>query len=110
MPGGVRWDQSQEPFSYTKLCFYYLPRLLVFLGIAALLISAFGGLQWLDQVGSWLPSSVLLYRCRLDRGVLLVLHEGPLETSTGQHSGAHSIRPSRGHGIEGRYQIILGPS
>jgi len=60
MPGGRRWHPSEEPFSYTKLCFYYLPCWLLFLSLAALMVSAFGGLQWLDQVGSWLPSSVLL--------------------------------------------------
>jgi hypothetical protein len=58
MPGFRRWNPTEEPFSYAKLCFYYIPCLLVFLGIAALLISAFGGLQWLDRVGSWFPSSV----------------------------------------------------
>ena len=60
MPGGIRWDPTKEPFSYVKLCFYYVPGLLVLLGIAALLISALGGLQWLDRVGGWLPSSELL--------------------------------------------------
>jgi hypothetical protein len=34
--------------------------LLAFLGIAALLISAFGKLQWVDRPGSWLPSSIPL--------------------------------------------------
>jgi hypothetical protein len=52
-----------------KLCFYYLPGLLVFLGIVALLISALGGLQWLELVGGWLPSSVLL---RVVIGVALI--------------------------------------
>ncbi|PYU18834.1 MAG: hypothetical protein DMG30_26365 [Acidobacteria bacterium] len=60
MPGGVPWNPSKEPFSYAKLCFYYLPGLLVFLAIAALLISAFGELRWLHQMGNWFPSSVLL--------------------------------------------------
>jgi hypothetical protein len=60
MPGGRRWHPSEEPFSYTKLCFYYLPCLLLFLDLAALLTSAFGWLQWLDQLGNWLPSSTLL--------------------------------------------------
>ncbi len=60
MPGFRRWNPSEELFSYAKLCFYYIPCLLVFLGIAALLISAFGRLQWLDQIGSLLPSSVPL--------------------------------------------------
>lgn len=58
MPGFRRWNPSEEPFSYAKLCFYYIPCLLVFLGNAALLITAFGGLQWLNQIGSLLPSSV----------------------------------------------------
>jgi len=60
MPGFGRWNPSEEPFSYARLCLYYIPCLLVFLGIAALLTSAFGGLQWLDQIGSLLPSSVPL--------------------------------------------------
>jgi hypothetical protein len=60
MPGGMRWDPSKEPFSYAKLCFYYFPGLLLLLGLAALLISAFGKLQWLDRLGDWLPSSIPL--------------------------------------------------
>src|SRR5690349_16769235 len=60
MPGGMRWDPTKEPFSYAKLCFYYFPGLLLLLGIAALLISAFGKLQWLDRLGDWLPSSIPL--------------------------------------------------
>lgn len=59
MPGGIRWKPAKEPFSYAKLCFYYVPGLLVLLVIAALVISAFGESQWLDRVGSWFPSSVL---------------------------------------------------
>jgi len=51
------------------LCFYYIPGLLVLLGIGALLISAFGGLQWLDQIAGWFPSSVLL---RVAIGVVLM--------------------------------------
>src|SRR5690242_8025651 len=57
MPGGRPWNPSKEPFSYAKLCYYYFPGLLLFLGLAALLVSAFGGLPWLDQVWKWLPSS-----------------------------------------------------
>jgi hypothetical protein len=60
MPGFRRWHPSEEPFSYTKLCFYYIPCWLVLLVIAALLVSAFGKLQWLDRLGSWLPSSIPL--------------------------------------------------
>jgi hypothetical protein len=60
MPGGIRWDPSKEPFSYVKLCFYYLPCLLFLLWIVVLLFSAFGGLQWLDQIVKWLPSSTVL--------------------------------------------------
>src|SRR5271155_1468020 len=59
MPGFRRWHPNEESFSYAKLCFYYIPCWLVFLGIAAMLISAFGGLQWLDRIGNWLPSSTL---------------------------------------------------
>jgi hypothetical protein len=57
MPSGVRWDPVKEPFSYAKLCFYYLPGLLVLIVIAVLVMSAFGELQWLDRAGSWFPSS-----------------------------------------------------
>jgi hypothetical protein len=60
MPGFRRWHPSEEPFSYTKLCFYYLPCMLLFLGLAAMLVSAFGKLQWLDRLGEWLPSSIPL--------------------------------------------------
>jgi hypothetical protein len=64
MPGGVRWEPTKEPFSYMKVCFYYIPTFVVLLWMVALLISAFGGLrwlgQWLDDLGQWLPSSVLL--------------------------------------------------
>jgi hypothetical protein len=60
MPGGIRWDPTKEPFSYVKLCFYYLPGSLAFSGIVVLLISAIGDLPWLYRVGGWLPSSVLL--------------------------------------------------
>lgn len=60
MPGGIRWEPTKEPFSYAKLCFYYIPGWLIFLGIAVFVISAFGGLQWLDRIGSLLPSSALL--------------------------------------------------
>ena|SRR5689334_11401784 len=70
MPGGIRWNPSNEPFSYAKLCFYCVPGLLVFAGTAGLLISAFGGLQWLDQAGSWFPSSALL---RVAIGVGLIV-------------------------------------
>ena len=59
MPGFRRRHPSEEPFSYTKLCYYYFPGLLAFLGIVALLISAFGKLQWLDHLDSWLPSSIV---------------------------------------------------
>jgi len=69
MPGGIRWDPTKGPFSYVKLCLYYLPGLLLFLGIVALLISALGGLQWLDRLGGWLPSSALL---RVVIGVALI--------------------------------------
>jgi divalent metal cation (Fe/Co/Zn/Cd) transporter len=55
MPGFRRWHPSEEPFSYTKLCFYYIPCCLVLLVIAALLVSAFGKLQWLDGL---VPSSI----------------------------------------------------
>ena len=60
MPGARRWRPSEEPFSYAKLCFYYLPCLLAFLGIVALMVSAFGGASWLDQIGRWFPSSAPL--------------------------------------------------
>lgn len=64
MPGGIRWEPAKEPFSYMKLCFYYLPGFAVLLWMVALLTSAFGGFrwlgQWLDKLGQWLPSSVLL--------------------------------------------------
>lgn len=69
MPGGVRWEPSKEPFSYTKLCFYHLPGLLVLLGVVALLMWSFGRLQWLDQLGNWFPSSTLL---RIAIGVVLI--------------------------------------
>lgn len=59
MPGGVRYEPTKEPFSYVKVCFYYLPGLLVFVGIAVLVFSAFGGFQWLDRIGIWLPTSIL---------------------------------------------------
>jgi hypothetical protein len=55
MPGFRRWYPSEEPFSYTKLCFYYIPCWLVLFVIAALLVSAFGKLQWLDRL---VPSSI----------------------------------------------------
>ncbi len=60
MPGFRRWYPNEEQFSYAKLCLYYIPCWLVFLGIAAMLISAFGGLQWLGRIGNWLPSSTPL--------------------------------------------------
>src|SRR5207248_10008207 len=49
VPGARRWNPSDEPFSYTKLC-YFTP-ILVF-GVV-LLISVFEG----DE---WLPSSAAL--------------------------------------------------
>jgi hypothetical protein len=70
MPGGVRWEPTKEPFSYAKLCFYYIPGLLVFVGIALLVASAFGTLPWLGQIGSWLPSSVPL---RIAIGAALIV-------------------------------------
>jgi hypothetical protein len=66
MPGGRRLNPSEVPFSYAKLGYYYLPCLLL---IVALLISAFWGLEWLDQVGKWLPSSTPL---RVMIGILIV--------------------------------------
>ena len=69
MPGGRPWNPSKEPFSYAKLCYYYFPSLLLFLGLAVLLVSAFRDLQWLDQIGKWLPSSALL---RVVIGVALI--------------------------------------
>src|SRR5215813_11103315 len=59
MPGGTPWNPSKEPFSYAKLCYYYFPGLLLFLGLAVLLLSGFLDLPWLDQIGKWLPSSTL---------------------------------------------------
>ncbi len=70
MPGGTRWDPSKEPFSYAKLCYYYFPSLLLFLGLAVLLASAFADLQWLDQVWKWLASSTFWK-------VVLVIVVGP---------------------------------
>ncbi len=60
MPGARRWRPSEELFSYTKLCFYYIPCWLVLLFVAALVVSAFGKLHWLDRLGDWLPSSIPL--------------------------------------------------
>ena len=64
MPGGVRWRPEDEPFSYWKLCLYYLPGLALFLWMLALLVSMFGGLpwlwRWLDQVDKVGHSSELL--------------------------------------------------
>jgi hypothetical protein len=108
-----RWNPTEEPFSYAKLCFYYIPFLLVFLGIAALLISAFGGLAMAGSGRQLVPiisTGEGRYRCCFDRGVLRVLHEGSLEAPTGQHSDAHSVRRQRSQRIEGRHQIILGPA
>jgi hypothetical protein len=59
MPGGVRWDPTKEPFSYWKVCFYYLPCTGVLLWTMALLAAAFGEERWLDKLESWLPSSTL---------------------------------------------------
>jgi len=59
MPGGIPWNPSKEPFSYAKLCYYYFPGFLVLLGIVGLVVSAFGGVPWLDQMAKWLPSSTL---------------------------------------------------
>lgn len=74
MPGGTRWDPVKEPFSYAKVCFYYLPALAVLFCMVALLISMFGGFRWfwlwLDGVGGWLPSSKLL---RAAMGAVFVL-------------------------------------
>jgi hypothetical protein len=75
MPGGRRWDPIKEPFSYAKLCFYYFPGLLVFLGIAVLLISAFGEVQWLDRISTWLPASVLL-RVAIGAALLVAYYVG----------------------------------
>jgi hypothetical protein len=60
MPGFRRWHPSEEGFNYAKLWFYYVPCWFVFAGIAGMLISAFGGLQWFGQIGNWFPSSVPL--------------------------------------------------
>jgi hypothetical protein len=56
MPGGRRWHPSDDPFSYTKLCNYYLPVLLL---IGVLLFTAFHGFGWLEQWDRWFPSSFL---------------------------------------------------
>lgn len=56
MPGFGRWSPNEEPFTYTKLCNYYLP-VLLFIGI--LLFTAFHGFGWLEQWDKWFPSSFL---------------------------------------------------
>jgi hypothetical protein len=64
MPGFPRWRPEEEPFSYWKLCLYYVPGSVFLLWMVALLISMFGGLPslwpWLDEVGRLLPSSAVL--------------------------------------------------
>ena len=54
MPGFRRWHPNEEPFSYTKLCNYYLPGLVV---IGAVLFTAFRGFGWLEQWDKWFPST-----------------------------------------------------
>jgi hypothetical protein len=56
MPGFGRWSPNEEPFTYTKLCNYYLPVLLL---IGILLFTAFHGFGWLEQWDKWFPSSFL---------------------------------------------------
>ena len=56
MPGAPRWNPNDEPFSYTKLCNYYLPG---FVLIGALLLTAFRGFGWLEQFDNWFPSASL---------------------------------------------------
>ena len=54
MPGAPRWHWSDEPFSYTKMC-YAVPAI-VFLVV--LLLSAFGLDDWLPRSTVWSVVSV----------------------------------------------------
>src|SRR5882672_3788093 len=69
MPGGIRWHPSDEPFSYTMLCNYYLPCVAL---IIALVVSAVKGIDWMDEVGKRLPSSNILSAAIVILGMFVV--------------------------------------